>query len=104
MAATKSETYTKSYSLLLFALVCFIFLLFQFSTTDPIKASPSKPDSSVTTTSTRFLLNSPSSTSTSTSTVNLHNPKRTPNTPSNGQQLGADEHEVPSGPNPISNR
>ncbi|KAL9431279.1 hypothetical protein AB3S75_026461 [Citrus x aurantiifolia] len=100
MAATKSETYTKSYSLLFFALICFIFLLFQFSATDPIKASPSKPDSSVTTTSTRFLLNSPSS----TSTVNLHNPKRTPNTPSNGQQFGADEHEVPSGPNPISNR
>ncbi|GAV70683.1 hypothetical protein CFOL_v3_14181 [Cephalotus follicularis] len=85
-----TETYTKSHFLLLLCTLCFIFLLL-ISPTNTI--NPSK----------RRLLDS-----SATSTMNFL-PKQTKAThtsssKSTRKEFGAAAHEVPSGPNPISNR
>ncbi|XWS47108.1 hypothetical protein CRYUN_Cryun14cG0125200 [Craigia yunnanensis] len=107
--STVSDTYAKSHSLIfLFLTLFFIFLLLVNPTTNPI-------NSSNVTSSIPFkrLLLSNSSKSTS-STMNLH-PKKMQNahtsslsssssSKSSRREFGAAAHEVPSGPNPISNR
>ncbi|KAJ9176562.1 hypothetical protein P3X46_011864 [Hevea brasiliensis] len=99
-----SETNTKSHHFfLLFALLIFIFLLL-ISPTKPTKQSTMGSSISFK----RLLLES-SSESTSTTMTNLH-PKQSQSshdsssTKSRGSVFGAKAHEVPSGPNPISNR
>ncbi|KAJ0052048.1 hypothetical protein Pint_01572 [Pistacia integerrima] len=88
--STISGTTTKTHPLfLLFALFCIFLIL--LSSTHPV--NPSKMSPSIT--HKRFLLES-------SSTVNLH-PKQTKNKRTK-REFRAAAHEVPSGPNPISNR
>ncbi|XP_022759797.1 CLAVATA3/ESR (CLE)-related protein 41-like [Durio zibethinus] len=108
--STASETYAKSHSLLLFLTLFFIFLLLLNPTTNPIAMNSSNVTPSIP--FRRLLLDTSSSKSTSSAT-NLH-PKQTQNvhtsssssssSKSSRRQFGAEAHEVPSGPNPISNR
>ncbi|XVF32225.1 hypothetical protein REPUB_Repub17cG0062900 [Reevesia pubescens] len=109
--STLSETYANSHSFLLFVLTLFfIFLLLLNPTTNPIKSS-SKVTSPIP--FKRLLLDTTSSNSTS-STMNLHPnqtrkahtsyPSSSSSPKSSRKQFGAGAHEVPSGPNPISNR
>ncbi|XWS76114.1 hypothetical protein CRYUN_Cryun01aG0148900 [Craigia yunnanensis] len=104
--STVAETYAKSHYFLLFLTLFFIFLLLVNPTSNPT-------NSSNVTSSIPFkrLLLDTSSKSTS-STMNLH-PKQTRNahtsssssssSKSSRTEFGAEAHEVPSGPNPISN-
>ncbi|KAJ4728505.1 CLAVATA3/ESR (CLE)-related protein 41-like [Melia azedarach] len=98
---SQSSNTSKPFSfLLIFALIFALILL----------NTPSQlhPSSSVTTK--RFLLQTADTYSPATSTMNLHHPKQAQNIPSSssaksrGREFEADNHEVPSGPNPISNR
>ncbi|KAG8641922.1 hypothetical protein MANES_12G052002v8 [Manihot esculenta] len=99
-----SETnYTKSHHFFLFfALLIFIFLLLII---------PTKPINQSSSISIKRVLFEFSSESTSTTMNNLH-PKQSQtsrassssSTKSKGSEFGAEAHEVPSGPNPISNR
>ncbi|XP_007049797.2 PREDICTED: CLAVATA3/ESR (CLE)-related protein 44 [Theobroma cacao] len=120
MAAPKtlSETYAKPQSLLLFLTLFFIFLLL-IHPTNPVNSSNVSSSSSSSIPFRRRLL-ATSSKSTSYST-NHFRPKQTHNahtsssssSPSSSssasskpsrREFGAKAHEVPSGPNPISNR
>nr|AFK46247.1 unknown [Medicago truncatula] len=78
---------------LFFILLLIINLSHQPTTT----TNPTNPSSMTSTKSTES-----KSTSTSTSTTNLH-PHKTQKDGA-GKEFGVDAHEVPSGPNPISNR
>ncbi|XP_021830574.1 CLAVATA3/ESR (CLE)-related protein 41 [Prunus avium] len=105
-----SEFHTKlNPSLLLFlSLVFFIFLLLVSPISNPTTTSPSSMASS---SSSKRLLLEPSKPA--MSTTNLH-PKNTQNSRTSAtsstsstararREFGAEAHEVPSGPNPISN-
>ncbi|KAG5252155.1 CLAVATA3/ESR (CLE)-related protein [Salix suchowensis] len=109
--STISETLKRSHHFFLFLALLFVFVLL---------TSPSKPISSTNMVASisikRFLLESSEPAST---TMNLH-PKDTqathtssssssssslpPSSKSKRKKFGAEAHEVPSGPNPISNR
>ncbi|KAL6271223.1 hypothetical protein ACE6H2_028134 [Prunus campanulata] len=103
-----SEFHTKlNPSLLLFlSLVFFIFLLLVSPISNPTTTSPSSMASS--SSSSKRLLLEPSKPA--MSTTNLH-PKKTQNSRTSAtsstararREFGAEAHEVPSGPNPISN-
>ncbi|KAL7172737.1 hypothetical protein ACSBR2_032249 [Camellia fascicularis] len=106
-SSSLSETSTKSHPFLLFLSLLFIFLILVHSE-DP-STTPSSMASSIPTR--RLLADSSSS---PTSKMNFH-PKNTQNshTPSSSssssssstrREFEAGAHEVPSGPNPISNR
>ncbi|XP_008235497.1 PREDICTED: CLAVATA3/ESR (CLE)-related protein 44 [Prunus mume] len=102
-----SEFHTKlNPSLLLFiSIVFFIFLLLVSPISNPTTTSPSSMASS---SSSKRLLLEPSKPA--MSTTNLH-PKKTQNSRTSAtsstararREFGAEAHEVPSGPNPISN-
>ncbi|KAJ9697191.1 hypothetical protein PVL29_009113 [Vitis rotundifolia] len=103
---TISETSTKSHPFLFFLALLFILLIL----VHPAHQSrPSAMDSSNITPSQRLLLSSDSS---PTSTVNLHpkqahassSPSSSSSAASSRREFKAGAHEVPSGPNPISNR
>ncbi|CAL9023265.1 unnamed protein product [Prunus brigantina] len=104
-----SEFHTKlNPSLLLFlSIVFFIFLLLVSPISNPTTTSPSSMASSSSSSSKRLLLE-PSKPA--MSTTNLH-PKKTQNSRTSAtsstararREFGAEAHEVPSGPNPISN-
>ncbi|XVF81158.1 hypothetical protein PTKIN_Ptkin15bG0134400 [Pterospermum kingtungense] len=111
-------TYAKShnYSLLLFFLTLFfIFLLLVNPTTNPTNSSINGTTTTTSVPFKRLLLHDHSSKSSTSSSMNLH-PKKMPNTHSTSSpstsksssrsksEFGAEAHEVPSGPNPISNR
>ncbi|KAE7997975.1 hypothetical protein FH972_002561 [Carpinus fangiana] len=88
-----SEIHTKSHPFVLFIAILFIFLLL-INLSNPI--NPSMASSSV---PLKRVLLDPSASA--TSTANLH-PKQARNKPTE-REFGAEAHEVPSGPNPISN-
>ena len=106
MAAPKTSSsspiselsFTKSLHLL--QILTFFFILFLLINNSH-QRNPSTMVSSET------LKSSSSSGTGSTSTTNLH-PEKTPNSRNSskdaGREFGAEAHEVPSGPNPISNR
>ncbi|XP_044492394.1 LOW QUALITY PROTEIN: CLAVATA3/ESR (CLE)-related protein TDIF [Mangifera indica] len=105
MAAPKtpsnfSVTTSKSHFLyLLFALFCIFLILLSSSYHENL----SKMSPSITHQNNRFLLeSSESSSSSTTATMNLH-PEQTKNKAAK-REYEAAAHEVPSGPNPISNR
>nr|AFK49423.1 unknown [Lotus japonicus] len=88
-----SETFSKSPTFLHFLTLFFILLLLIHLSYQP---NPSTAMASA------------KSSESTTSTTNLH-PQKTKNSQSSskddaGREFGADAHEVPSGPNPISNR
>ncbi|KAJ9169739.1 hypothetical protein P3X46_017896 [Hevea brasiliensis] len=105
-----AETNTKSHHFfLLFALVIFIFLLLISPANKPI--NPSKVTMASSISIKRLLLEPSESTSSTTTMTNMH-PKKSQNShasssstsKSKGSEFEAEAHEVPSGPNPISNR
>ncbi|KAK8541576.1 hypothetical protein V6N12_014205 [Hibiscus sabdariffa] len=95
MAAPKTQSTlaaaaAKSQSLLLLALSLFIFLLLLLNPTTMNSPNVTPPIPFK-----RLLLHA--------SSINF-DPKQTRNPPSSPEEFGAEAHEVPSGPNPISNR
>ncbi|KAJ8899250.1 hypothetical protein K2173_012838 [Erythroxylum novogranatense] len=91
--------------LLFFALLFFLLLLPSNPTTP---MNPSTKGSSITVK--RFLLETLESASTTTSNMNLHpgqahsaRRSSSPSSSSKRREFGVEAHEVPSGPNPISN-
>uniref|UniRef100_A0A6N2MXS2 Uncharacterized protein n=1 Tax=Salix viminalis TaxID=40686 RepID=A0A6N2MXS2_SALVM len=106
--STISETLKKSHHFFLFLALLFVFILLT-SSSKPISSTNMVASISIK----RFLLESSEPAST---TMNLH-PKHTqathtssssssspPSSKSKRKKFGAEAHEVPSGPNPISNR
>ncbi|KAB1210166.1 CLAVATA3/ESR (CLE)-related protein TDIF [Morella rubra] len=94
-----SEIHTKSHPFILFLAILFIFLLL-------INLSNTMNPSMASSVPVKRLLLDPSASAAST-TTSLH-PKQigkrhTSPTSSTKREFGADAHEVPSGPNPISN-
>ncbi|XP_038704845.1 CLAVATA3/ESR (CLE)-related protein TDIF [Tripterygium wilfordii] len=102
-SSSSSETSTKSNTPLLFLLL--LLLVFVLLTISP-KSNPINPTNS-NTLRRRLLSEHPSESSspTTASTMKLH-PKHDATTAqkSRSREFGAAAHEVPSGPNPISNR
>ncbi|KAI4354409.1 hypothetical protein L6164_003271 [Bauhinia variegata] len=101
MAAAKtpsliSETFTKSLPSLQFLTFIFILLLL-------INLSHQRNPSSMAASSEPF---KPSESAASTATLHPHKTQnsRGSSKDAQGREFGADAHEVPSGPNPISNR
>ncbi|KAK9015977.1 hypothetical protein V6N11_007064 [Hibiscus sabdariffa] len=88
-----SYTYQKPHFPFLLLALFFLFLLLLNPSANPIgssKATPAIPFK-------RLLLHS-------SSTMDFHSRQRASSSESSGREFGAQAHEVPSGPNPISNR
>lgn len=110
ISTTRDETqYENNYFLVFLIALVFIFVLL-ISTSSPTKPPISMASSSIPIK--RLLLES-SDSSASTTTMNLHpkqthektNPSSLSTTKSTpAAEVGVEAHEVPSGPNPISNR
>ncbi|CAA2934107.1 CLAVATA3/ESR (CLE)-related protein 41-like [Olea europaea var. sylvestris] len=95
--SSSSEASTKSYMFLLLLGFLFISLVLVHSS-DPVKPSMKTAVSSTR----RLVPDSPKASATNSMDVHVH-PKKRPNSHTWGE-FGAGAHEVPSGPNPISNK
>ncbi|GMI73500.1 hypothetical protein HRI_001019300 [Hibiscus trionum] len=96
-ASPLTHAYEKTHFPLLLLTLFFVLLLLSNPSTNPIVSSNATPSIPFK----RLLLLRNSSKS---STMNLHPRQRASSSKSSRREFGAEAHEVPSGPNPISNR
>ncbi|KAK8557575.1 hypothetical protein V6N13_007933 [Hibiscus sabdariffa] len=90
-----SHTHEKHHSFLLLLTLFFLFILLLNPSTNPIHSSSLTPSIPFK----RLLLHN----SSESSAKQMRN-RRTSSSKSSRREFGTDAHEVPSGPNPISNR